>query len=414
MTNTVAFVLKGYPRLSETFIAQEIHALETRGLDIIIVSLRHPTDKSVHPIHELIGARVLYLPEYLHQEPVRVVRAALRAALRKRLVQTLWLFLRDLKRDLSVNRLRRFGQALVLADELGHAVALMHAHFMHTPGSVARYASSLCGLEFSISAHAKDIWTIPEWEKREKLAACRWTVTCTRYNAQHLASLSPVPDRVELVYHGLDFARFPADQFAYSDRDGSSPERAVRILSVGRAVEKKGYDDLITALSRLSGDLHWEFHHVGGGPLLGQLEQQAREQCLQGRFFWHGATSQQGVIERALAADLFVLPCRIADDGDRDGLPNVLMEAQCVGLACVSTDISAVPELIEHGVTGVLVAERDPHALSTALADLIVAPSERERLGRAGRERVLNNFSFEGGVIRLLEKFAEVGANAKT
>jgi len=139
----VAFVLKGYPRLSETFIAQEIAALERRGLEILIVSLRHPTDARRHPVHDEIRAALLYLPEYLYQEPLRVFRSwiHLRRSKNYREARNAWL--RDLARDPTPNRMRRFGQALVLAAELPGDVRHLHAHFLHTPASVARYAALL-------------------------------------------------------------------------------------------------------------------------------------------------------------------------------------------------------------------------------------------------------------------------------
>ncbi len=166
MNGTVAFILKGYPRLSETFIAQEIRALERLGLDIAIFSLRHPTDTGVHPIHGEIVAPVHYLPEYLHREPLRVWRAwrAFRGKPGHGAALTTWLG--DLRRDFTRNRVRRFGQALVLAHELPAGVDRLHAHFLHTPASVARYASLLTGLPWSASAHAKDVWTTPGWEVR--------------------------------------------------------------------------------------------------------------------------------------------------------------------------------------------------------------------------------------------------------
>ena len=157
----VAFVLKGYPRLSETFIAQEIAALERRGLEILIVSLRHPTDVRRHPVHGEIRASILYLPEYLLLEPLRVVRAWLRERKNARYKETRDLWLRDLRRDPTPNRIRRFGQALVLARELPADVRHLHAHFLHTPASVTRYAALLAGLPWSGSAHAEDIWTTP-------------------------------------------------------------------------------------------------------------------------------------------------------------------------------------------------------------------------------------------------------------
>ena len=166
---TVTFILKGYPRLSETFIAQEIKALEARGLIIEIVSLRHPTDPYRHPIHDEIKATVAYLPEYLWREPLRLWRGWRDSRRRAGYNAARKVWLADLARDPTANRIRRFGQALVLAAETAPKVVHLHAHFLHTPASVARYAALIMDKPWSCSAHAKDIWTSPNWEKAEKL-----------------------------------------------------------------------------------------------------------------------------------------------------------------------------------------------------------------------------------------------------
>ena len=400
----VAIVLKGYPRLSETFIAQEILALERRGLDVLIVSLRHPTDGRTHPVHAEIRAPVHYLPEYLYQGPLRVLRAwwRLRRSPAYRTVFALWL--RDLRRDPTPSRIRRFGQALVLAGELPSDVGRLHVHFLHTPASVTRYAALLRALPWSASAHAKDIWTTPEWEKREKLGSCDWLVTCTRTNRDHLAALAPA-GRVELVYHGIDLARFPPFTMARPPRDGRSPGDPVTILSVCRLVEKKGMDVLLEALARLPAPLNWRLVHVGGGPLHRALERQARKLGIGERITWCGSLSQDQLLPKLRDADLFALACRVAADGDRDGLPNVLMEAQSQGLACVATHVSAIPELIRDGVTGVLVDAEAPAALARALESLITDPLRRASLGAAGRARVTTEFSIDANFERLAEKF---------
>ena len=295
----VAFVLKGYPRLSETFIAQEIRALEQRGLDILIVSLRHPTDPATHPVHAEIKAPVLYLPEYLKDEPRRVWRGWRRARriAGYRAARRAWL--KDLLRDPTPNRIRRFGQAVVLVAELPKDIGQLHAHFLHTPASVARYAAAMRGLDWSVSAHAKDVWTIPDWEKREKLAAARWAVTCTETGRAHLAALAPAPDKVMLSYHGLDLDRFaPAQARAWvGGSDGSDPARPVVLLSVGRAVAKKGYDDFLAALALLPRELAWRLIHIGGGTLAGPLKREAARLGLERRIEWRGAQPQPAVLQ---------------------------------------------------------------------------------------------------------------------
>ena len=392
MSKPIAIILKGYPRLSETFIAEEIHALEQAGVAFTIFSLRHPTDGKTHPVHQAIQAPVVYLPEYLYREPMRVIRAWWKARRRPCYPQARQIWWRDWKRDRSANRIRRFGQALVLAAELPGDPGLLYAHFLHTPASVARYAAILRQLPWSCSAHAKDIWTLPEWEKKEKLAHCRWLTTCTHSNLVHLQALADDPAKVALNYHGLALSRFPGDPPSHSDRNGSDPARPVRILSVGRAVAKKGYRGLLEALAALPQTLHWEMTHIGTGPLLAACKQQAATLGIAGKIRWLGAQPQQVVIANYRDADFFVLNCRIAEDGDRDGLPNVLVEAQSQGLAVVSTRLSGVPELIEDGVNGLLVEADDQHALGDALKRLITDPELRQQLGNAGRAVVHNRF----------------------
>ena len=404
MQGRVAFVLKGYPRLSETFIAQEIAALERRGLEILIISLRYPTDARRHAVHDEIRAPIVYLPEYLLLEPLRVLRAWLRERKKSTYIAARSLWLRDFMRDPTPIRVRRFGQALVLASELPRDVTQLHAHFLHTPASVTRYAALLRGLAWTGSAHAKDIWTTPEWEKREKLASCEWIVTCTAVNLAHLAALAP-PGRVELVYHGLDLARFSFGGQSESKRNGKDAADPVIILSVGRLVEKKGTDVLLDALARLPAHLHWRLVHAGGGPLGDHLQRRANALGIGARVQWRGARTQGELLAEYRAADLFALASRVARDGDRDGLPNVLAEAQSQGLACVATHVSGIPELIEHGTTGLLVATEAPDELARALESLIRDPARRSALGEAGRQRVTQKFGLEANISHLARKF---------
>jgi glycosyltransferase involved in cell wall biosynthesis len=400
----IAVVVKGYPRLSETFIAQELLGLERRGLALTIVSLRHPTDPAVHEINRAIQAPVLYLPEYLYQEPARVWQAwrSVRHWPTYPAARRLWL--RDLRRDPSTNRGRRFGQALVLAHELGPDVGLLYAHYLHTPSSVARYAARLRGLPWCASAHAKDIWTTPAWEKAEKLRDCVWATTCTAAGEANLRQLAPGAE-ILLTYHGLDARRFPAPR-RMPGPDGRDPARPVRLLGVARLVPKKGIEVLLEALALLPANLHWRYEHIGGGPLRERLAAAAARLGLSGRIRWRGALPQDAVLEAYRGADLFVLASRVAPDGDRDGLPNVLLEAGAGELAILASRAAAVPELIDDGVNGCLVPPNDPRALASALATLIGDPAARLRLGRAARRRVLERFAVEPGIDRLAARLS--------
>ncbi|MBA96799.1 glycosyltransferase family 4 protein [Sulfitobacter sp.] len=396
----LAVVVKGWPRLSETFIAQELVALEEAGLRFDIWSLRHPTDQKTHPLHDRLKARVRYLPEYLRDAPERVAAAQKAAQTMPGYDAASDIFERDLARDDTPNRRRRFGQACVMAHELPPGTLGIYAHFLHTPSSVARYAAILRGLEWSFSAHAKDIWTSPEWELREKLDPARhgaaFGATCTGFGARHLQDLAEDPGRIDLVYHGLDLGRFPAPPSRALRRVNDS----FRMMSVGRMVEKKGFDNLIDALALLPAALDWHWTHIGGGDLSQAMKARAQALGISGRITWRGACDQPEVIDAMRAADLFVLPSRIAQDGDRDGLPNVLMEAASQKLPILSTPVSAIPEFIITGQSGVL-SDDAPEALAAAVQRFATDPTLGPKLAEAAFSRLKADFTMAPGIAQL-------------
>ncbi|MBB3914730.1 glycosyltransferase [Rhizobium fabae] len=401
----ILVVLKGYPRLSETFIAQELLGLEKAGFDLTLISMRRPTDKKRHPVHDEIRARVVYLPEYLHEEPIRVLKGLFAGFSKPGFKALMKRFLTDLKRDISRNRFRRLGQALVLAREWPDGGEWLHAHFIHTPASVTEYASILTGTPWTCSAHAKDIWTSPDWELHEKLGSARWTVTCTRTGYEHMRTLTPRKEAVHLSYHGLDLARFGHFAGERSDRTGGNPDDPAFILSVGRAVEKKGYDVLLRALALLPAELHWRMDHIGGGEELAKLKALAAELGLSHRIVWKGAMAQEDVLDHYRRADLFALACRIAANGDRDGLPNVLVEASSQRLVCLSTEVSGVPELLKNGENGLVVPPEDPVLLARALEAAIRDPALRKRLGDAAESQVREHFDYHSSIRQLAGLF---------
>lgn len=402
-------VVKGYPRLSETFIAQELRGLELAGFDLVIVSLRRPTDSKRHAVHGEMLATVMYLPEYLYQEPLRVLRGMWAALRKPGFGATFRSFLHDLRRDFTPNRIRRFGQAAVLVAEWPAGGAWLHAHFIHTPASVADYAARILGIGWTVSAHAKDIWTSPNWELCGKLNMARWTVTCTALGHKHLQSLAHDPARVHLSYHGLNLERFPPFLDARPARDGSQAEDPVQIVSVGRAVPKKGYEVLFQAFAQLPADLNWHFTHMGGGPERNTLQTLAADLGIDRRITWRGAVSQDEVLKAYRTSDLFALACVIMPDGDRDGLPNVLVEAASQGLACATTNISGIPELFRDGHNGWMVPPGDAFALAAALQSAITDPAERARLGAAAAAQVRATLDFHTSIAQLTALFAAEG-----
>lgn len=399
----LAVLVKGWPRLSETFIAQELVALQEAGHRFDIWSLRHPTDTKRHPLHNRFTGQVHYLPEYLYQEPQRVWTARATARRLPGYAEAYRVWRQDLRRDPTHNRIRRFGQACVLAAELPDATLALYAHFMHTPSSVARYAAIMRAVPWSFSAHAKDIWTSPDWEKREKLQAAThgaaFGATCTAVGAAHLRELADDPERVDLIYHGLDLARFPPPP----ERKLRKAEDPFHMLSVGRLVEKKGFDRLIDALAILPNSLNWHWTHIGGGALGGALRDRASAAGIADRITWKGACDQPEVIQAMRTSDLFVLPSRIATDGDRDGLPNVLMEAASQRLPILSTPVSAIPEFITSKTHGIL-SDDDPDALAAAILSLATDPEGTASMASAACDRLVAEFRMDPGIARLSQR----------
>lgn len=400
----LAVLVKGWPRLSETFIAQELVALEAAGHRFDIWSLRHPTDIKTHRLHAQLAAPVRYLPEYLHQDPERVWRGRDAARRLAGYAEARRVWRADLRRDPTPNRIRRFGQACVLAAELPPQTRGLYAHFLHTPSSVARYAAIMLGLPWGVSAHAKDIWTSPDWEKREKLSpphGAAFAVTCTAIGAADLRRLAADPGRIDLVYHGLDPARLPPPP----QRRRRAPGDRLRLVSVGRLVEKKGFDRLIDALALLPAGLDWRWTHVGGGTLAGALAARAASAGVAERIDWRGACDQAEVIAVLGVCDLFVLPSRVAADGDRDGLPNVLMEAASQKLPIVSTRTGAIPEFIDSGIHGLLVGDSAAE-IAQAIGVLAADPAGAARLADAAWVRLKSDFGMAPGIARLSARLA--------
>jgi glycosyltransferase involved in cell wall biosynthesis len=227
-------------------------------------------------------------------------------------------------------------------------------------------------------------------------------VTCTQYNRDFLSKqYGPLCDgKLYRIYHGLDISQF---KFSLSRRDdGGEPV----VLSVARLVEKKGLEDLITAAGILRGRGHaFKVEIIGSGPLRDSLKAQAQRLGLADRVSLLGAQAHDAVCLAYQRASVFVLPCVVASNGDRDGIPNVLLEAMASGVPVVSTPVSGIPELIESGVTGILVPPRDVRSLADAIERLLASPELSERLASAARTKLESSFSLEASAEQLLAVF---------
>ena len=425
----IAYLVKTFPKLSETFILNEILELERQGLELHIFSLRQSSEAKVHLGVSQVKAPVTYLRSWyapLPPPPERVPFEKLAHKVQMREERRfmflhhpiwfirMWLFqVRNQTRKRyfyqelqakSGTRKRYFYQALALARELRRGCFThLHAHFANEPTSVGQLASRLARCRFSFTAHAKDIYLTDRDELAQKIAAANFVVTCTGFNQTYLQEIATKKTPIHLCYHGINLGQFSAEQEVSKEHHTATP----LILSVGRFCEKKGFAYLIQACHQLKQNgRRFACRIVGFGPLEKELEYPIGSLKLKDSVRLVGKMTQDKLIQEYRQANLFVLPCLVTDDGDRDGIPNVLAEAMAMRMPVVSTPISGIVELIDHMENGVLAPEKDVESLSRAIAMLLDDPGLRERLGANARQKVMANFSLDRSTAKLRRLFA--------
>lgn len=426
----VAYVMNGFPRLSETFIAHEIVQLERLGLRMRLFSVKRENEAHVHPVIASIRAPLEYLPEAssLSQTPLwpwlRANLPAFRRAHARLLRQRPWAWARTAGSALSLAWAHRprtegalptlrkvfikeFLQAGHIADAVLQAgdVGHLHGHFCHGVATITWMASRLSGIPFSFTAHAKDIYqpTLnPGRLLERKMGAARFVATCTCANADVLRARHPRPDDVHTIYHGLD-----TDWFAPPPGKVQQADARPLILSVGRLVEKKGFEQLVEACAMLR-DRGVNFLCLIVGER-GDASEGVRSRISELHLHDHvrlmGAMTQDALREVYRRADVFALPCQVTADGDRDGFPNVLAEAMACGVPVVSTGISGIPEMIDDGVHGLLVPPRQPRALADALARVLGDAALHAALSQGGRARMCERFDSRRTTVALQKLF---------
>jgi glycosyltransferase involved in cell wall biosynthesis len=425
---SVAYVLKGFPRLSETFIASEIFRLEQLGLNLRLFVIKPPDEDRQHDLVKKISAPVQYLPAtsslskttlrrwlkthlkdfsqpvkwLIKNRPLQLVRAASATAAQS---------VRARKGFLSFPRkvyAKEFLQAAWIAYELRNCpdIKHLHAHFCHGATTVSWLASMFADLPFSFTAHAKDIYceTLnPAGLLKRKMRAARFVVTCTDANREHLAAVNS-ETAVYCLYHGLN-AEF-VSLLNHESKDHAA-STSLRALGVGRLVPKKGFDVLIDACSIL---------HERGLPVEavivgehGEHEKDLRLQIqtlgLEKHVRLTGPMDQPSLFREYQKAGVFCLPCRVLENGDRDGLPNVIMEAMACGLPVITTPISGIPEIIKNDINGQLIPNDDPHALANAIQRIGTDRQFSNKLAEAGRQTVLREFDGDRSAAELAALF---------
>lgn len=401
----LAYIIGTYPLLTTTFIDREVKLLRERGVALHIYSIRRPHGTLSQEQQELQREVCYLLPAtlidllsahlfFLAREP-----KALLGALAYLLLRPHPSFKARLKTFLHFGE-GVYAAYLLRSEDLQH----LHAHFLDRATIVALVASRLLHVPYSATAHANDIYVRPAL-LLEKIDGAAFIATCTGYNQDHLQDIATAQSpngsakrKIVRVYHGLDSRKYVPRR--------KGPDGSLQLLSVGQLKEKKGFTYLIDAC-RLLREWGYDFHCtiIGEGPLRNRLQAQIDEEKLAGTVTLCGALPHEHVIDHFQCATVFALPCVLASDGDRDGIPNVILEAMALEVPVVSTAHSGIPEVVTDGLNGLLVAPGDSQALAEAITTLFQDPGLRRLFGERGRQTVLEKFSVEANVDQLLREF---------
>lgn len=432
----VAYILKGYPRTSETFITNEIRLLEKMGVNLAIFSVKKLEGQKNHAMVKDIKVPVTYLPQadalsesrfsrwlidnvpkfskshkqLFKAKPLAYFKVLLECGVMSVQYRNHWL---ELPREVFFKEFLQAGYIANAALQAG-TIHHFHAHFCHGSTTIAMFASRMSGIPFSFTAHAKDIYLKelnPGRLLPKKMRRAEFLVTCTGANEDHLQKIAPKNTKIYKIYHGLD-----TKLFTNSSRQTSSGQvdDVPMLLSVGRLVEKKGFDYLIQACAILKQKgLRFRCQIVGGGDddYAVKLKNLINSLNLNDTVSLYGAVTQEELRTIYQQATAFALPCLVVDNGDRDGIPNVLVEAMAMSVPVISTDISGIPELIDDQVNGLLVPEKNAEAMASAIEKLLVDAELRSRLGKAGRARVCKDFDSQVTTLELKDLFITRLAN---
>ncbi len=408
-TATLGYILKGYPRISETFISNEILLLEQLGFTMRLFPMRQPRESFSHASVKEITARVDYLPTELLVDFPRLLRPNIFLAAKKpkHFRETLRTAAQGVSKGKALATLKHLLQAGYLTNthlEKDLSIAQLHGHFAHSPTSVTMFASLLSGIPFSFTAHAKDIYTSDKEKIRGKIAQAKFVVTCTRHNKEYLDALAgdsstPITTPIYCVYHGIDTALFQQTSASFTTHN------PFKILTVARMTAKKGLPTIYHALAGLQAQgVRFEHTLIGDGDDREQILALIAELGLTEHCRWIGTRTHEEVLLHFKASDLFVLGCEIAANGDRDGIPNVLVESLAMGVPALSSNVSAISEILIDGKTGMTVPPSQPEQLGKAMLRILTDEQLRRQLIVGGQELVKDTFDNR----RWIEKLAEI------
>jgi colanic acid/amylovoran biosynthesis glycosyltransferase len=389
----IAYVMKRYPRFSETFIVNEILAHEAAGVEVHIFSSRLTDDPHFQPVICQVRAPVTYLDAESRADAFWSVLKRL-ASHSPDVWATLALADKTSSGDV-------YQGACLALEVIARGIDHIHAHFATGAAAITRMASLFTGVPYTLTAHARDIFheSVDQAQLAQKLASAATVVTVSDFNVRFLSErFEESAHRVRRVYNGLDLQHF----------DFVRPERRPRkILAVGRLVEKKGFDDLVRACRMLvDWGARFQCEIVGGGECHDALRQQIEAMDLCDVVDLVGPRPLTYVKQAMREAAVFAVPCVTASTGDRDGLPTVMLESMALGTPVVATSVTGIPEVVQHERTGLLLEERRPEEFAAALKRMLDDPELGARMAVAARDVIEQDFDIHRNAAKLREVFA--------
>lgn len=409
MAGAVMYLTRSWPRLSQTFIVNEVLALERLGVDLEVFAMTRSGETVTQPQVDEVRAPVRYLDDATTHRRVRDhVRVLLSAPGRYLAAARFARRNPDLSSGYATATTTEcFHQAVHIAATYGRRrrtgtpVIHLHAHFAHDPALVAYFVHRMTQVTYSITAHARDLYQIPQRSLAVRTGAARSVQTCCETNATYLHDTldAHTMAKVRVSHHGVDLRQFVP----------RSPDEvhhgAPRIVSVGRMVEKKGFPDLLRACAEVARDRAFTLTIYGDGPMRGELEALRDELGLEKTVIFAGEHDSSVIVEAMRTADVFAITPFVTADGDRDGVPNVIVEALASGLPVVSTRVGGVGEAVLHRQNGLLSDSHDVPAISAHLRELIEDAELRQELGLAARATVEERFDVDAAARRLVGVF---------
>lgn len=400
----VAYLVSRFPKLTETFVLYEMAAVEQHGAPVELYPLMRERAAKMHPEAEAWVRRAHYTPWF----SMAIARSNLHFLFGKPgiYLRTLWELLWGTRRSprFFAGAVLFFPKSVHLARLMArHGIGHIHAHFASHPAAAAFVIHRLAGIPYSFTAHGSDIHRNQSMLAK-KTAEAAFVVPISRFNRDVIlgASQGKYGEKLRVIHCGVDLSRFQPNG---RGRNGQEP---LRILCTGTLHEVKGQTHLIDACRILSEKgVLFTCHFAGDGPDRPLLEQQAREARLQGRVVFHGRLDQDEIVRLLHKSDVLVAPSVPSKDGRREGIPVALMEAMACGLPVVSSRLSGIPEIVEHGVNGFLTEPGDSRAIAEALECFAADSILRRRFGQEGRRKVEDEFDLFTNTRELARLFVE-------